>query len=80
MNGFVFLIQVHFLSLYLIWAPKQGILLSILTSVNACLIVVGGYIAFFQIFHQKSSYNDPPILPKCKIRTYPHILLSTTPY
>ena len=42
------------------------------------LIVVGGYIAFFQIFHPQNHFTMtlPPILPKCEIRTYPHILLS----
>ena len=44
-----------------------------------CLIVVGVILHFFKFFTPKLFYNDPPILPKCKIRTFPHILLSILP-
>ena len=37
----------------------------------------GFYCTFSNFSPSKSFYNDLPILPKCEIRTYPYILLST---
>ena len=41
----------------------------------------GLYCLFSNFSPPKSFYNDSPVLPKCEIRTYPHILLSISlPY
>ena len=36
------------------------------------------YCIFSKFSPPKSFFNDRPILPKCEIGTYPHMLLSTT--
>ena len=54
--------------------PIEGMSYSVMLNCNR-----GLYCIFSNFWPPKLFYNDPPILPKCEIRTYsPHILLSTS--